>query len=244
MNARSAGIAVLASLLVPGLAGAQGLAGRFSIAVQGGTQAEVSGDLQKAGQGSLINRAVTLDPLRYRDVYGADVRWSGVLAYGVAERVEVFARGSYYESEAVGGVEAGAWGPSSLPVFAFFEPYEEIGVELGLRYYLAVQGRLKSYVAPVAGLRFADEVLVSYSVPDAGSALLNVPFSQKKTLPVFGLDLGFTVDLSDYVFLGIDSGIRWQKAQAGFDSLPGLESIDDASSRWTAPVSATLGVRF
>jgi hypothetical protein len=244
MKGRSAGIAVLAVLLAPGLAQAQGIAGRFSVAFQLGTQAEVAGDLMNAGSGTLIGKPVTLNALRYRDVFGADLRWSGVLGYGVGERVELFARGTYYKTEAVGGVEAGTWTADQLPVFAFFEPYEEGGVEAGLRYYLAVQGRLKSYVAPVAGVRFANELLVSYSVPDAGSAILNVPFLEQATVAVFGLDLGFTFDLTDHVFLGIDSGIRYQTAPDGFDTLPGLESLDDSDGRWTAPVSATLGVRF
>jgi hypothetical protein len=81
-------------------------------------------------------------------------------------------------------------------------------------------------------------------VPDAGSAILNVPFLEQATVAVLGLDLGFTFDLTDHVFLGIDSGIRYQTAPDGFDTLPGLESLDDSDGRWTAPVSATLGVRF
>jgi len=244
MIGRSAGIAaVFAVLLAPGPASAQGLAGRFSLAIQGGTQAEVSGDLMAAADGILIAKPATLHSISYRDVYGASLRLQAFAGYGVADRVEVFARGTYYQTDAVGGVDAGTWN-GTTPVFAFFEPYEEWGGELGLRYYLAVQGRLKSYVAPVVGARFVDEVLVSYSVPDAGSAVLNVPFSESSTVPVFGLDLGFTFDLGEHVFLGVDSGIRYQTAATGFDALPGLETLDDSSGRWSAPVSATLGVRF
>ena len=83
------------------------------------------------------------------------------------------------------------------PVFAFFGPYEEVGFEVGLRFYISTAGRLKSYIAPVVGARSVNEILVSFSVPDAGSAILNVPFNQKSTVAVFGLDLGFTFDLGE-----------------------------------------------
>ena len=77
------------------------------------------------------------------------------------------------------GIEAGTL--DGKPLFAFFEPndYEEVGFEVGFRYYLATQSRLKSYVAPVVGVRFLQRdpgVLLR-----AGGRLvdpLNVPFTQ------------------------------------------------------------------
>jgi len=129
-------------------------------------------------------------------------------------------------------------------VFAFFEPYEEVGFEVGLRFYISAAGRLKSYVAPVVGARLLNEVLVSFSVPDAGSAILNVPFNEESTVPVFGLDLGFTFDLGSHLFVGVDTGLRYQTAPSQFDELDDLSSIDDSDGRWTAPVVASIGVRF
>ena len=91
------------------------------------------------------------------------------------------------------GIEAGRLDGEQL--FAFFEPnnYEEVGFEVGLRYYLATQSRLKSYVAPIVGVRFLNEILVSYSVPEAGSSIRFIPFTKEGAVPVFGLDIGFTL---------------------------------------------------
>ena len=242
MNARRWRTAtVLAALLAPGVAGAEGLEGRFSLAVQAGTQTEIAGDLLKGAQGTLIGKPVAIDSKRYRDVYAGDLRLQGLLAYGVGERTEVIARATWYDADAV-GVEVGT--SNGNPVFAFFDPSEEVGFEVGLRYYISAAGRLKSYVAPVVGARVQSEVLVSFSVPDAGSAILNVPFSEKSTVPVFGLDLGFTFDMGKHFFVGVDTGLRYQTAPSQFDYLEGLATIDDSDGRWTAPVVASIGVRF
>ena len=81
-------------------------------------------------------------------------------------------------------------------------------------------------------------------MPDAGSAILNVPFNQKSTVPVFGFDLGFTFDLGSHFFVGVDTGLRYQTAPSQFDGLETLTGIDDSSGQWTAPVVASIGVRF
>jgi hypothetical protein len=242
MNARSWRTApVLLALLVPGVAGAEGLQGRFSIAFQGGTQSELGGDLLKGASGALIGKPTTLESASYRDVYAPDLRLQGVLGYGLGERTEIIARATWYETDAE-GIEAGT--RDGLSVYAFFGPYEEVGFEAGLRYYISAAGRLKSYVAPVAGARFQSEVLVTFSVPEAGSALLNLPFSQESTVAVFGLDVGFTFDLTPHVFLGVDTGLRYQTAPSPFEGLEGLPGIEDGDGRWSAPVVASLGVRF
>jgi hypothetical protein len=242
MNARSWLTApVLLALLVPGVAGAEGLRGRFSVAFQAGTQSELAGDILKGASGSLLGKPATIDSVRYRDVFGPDVRLQGVLGYGIGERTELIARAGWYQTDAT-GVEVGT--RDELPVYAFFGPYEEVGFEAGLRYYISASGRLKSYVAPVVGARFLTEVLVSFSVPDAGSALLNLPFSQKSTVAVFGLDVGFTFDLTPSVFLGVDTGLRYQTAPSPFEGLEGLAGIDESDGRWTVPVVASIGVRF
>ena len=232
---------VLAALLAPGVARAEGLEGRFTVAFQGGTESILAGDLVKGTEGSLIGKPVTIESKGYKDVYAPDLRLQGLLGYGIGERTEIIARGTWYEADGT-GLEVGT--SNGNPVFAFFDPYEEVGFEVGLRYYISTASRLKSYVAPVVGARFLSEILVSFSVPDAGSAILNVPFSQKSTVPVFGLDLGFTFDLGSHFFVGVDTGLRYQTAPSQFDALEGLTGIDDSDGRWTAPVVASIGVRF
>jgi hypothetical protein len=232
---------VLAALLSPGVARAEGLQGRFTVAFQAGTQSILGGSLMKGAEGSLIGKPVTIESKSYRDVYAPDLRLQGLLGFGIGERTEIIARGTWYEAEGT-GLEVGT--SDGNPVFAFFDPYQEVGFEVGLRFYISAAGRLKSYVAPVVGARSVREVLVSFSVPDAGSAILNVPFNQKSTVAVFGFDLGFTFDLGAHFFVGVDTGLRYQTAPGQFDELEGLPVIDDSTGQWTAPVVASIGVRF
>lgn len=233
--------AILALLVAPGAAGADGLAGRFSIAVQAGTQSEIGGELLADAQGTLLGKPASIHSVSYRDVQRPALRLAGVLGYGLGSRVELFVRGGYYEVDEA-GIEAGTF--EGKPLFAFFERYREIGAEVGLRYYIASQSRLKSYIGPVIGVRDIDEVLVSLSVPDAGTAVLNVPFTEAGTVAVFGGDLGLSFDLTPHLQLGVDTGLRYQKSTPAFEALPELGGPAPAGGRWTAPVSLTLGLRF
>jgi hypothetical protein len=230
---------VLAALLAPGVAGAEGLEGRITVAFQGGTESTFAGDLMKGAQGSLVGKPVTIASKRYRDVYAPDLRLQGLLGYGIGARTEIVLRGSWYETEGT-GLEVGT--SNGNPVFAFFEPYEEVGVEVSLRYYVSTAGRLKSYVAPVVGARSVDEIS-PLSVPDAGSAILNVPFTQKSTVPVFGLDLGFTFDLGSHFFVGVDTGLRYHTAPSPFD---GSTALRDRPQRRhvVGPVTRRSARRF
>jgi hypothetical protein len=243
MKARSWIVTAAVVLLLPAAAGAQGLAGKFTIAAQVGTQSEVSGNVLQSASGTLLEKQATIESTRYRDVYAPALRLQLLLGYGIGERTEIVARASWYEAEWT-GVEAGTL--DGQQIFAFFEPYnyEELGFEVGFRYYLASQTRLKSFIAPVVGVRFLNEILVSFSVQEAGSSIRYIPFSKEGAVPVFGLDLGFSFDLGDHFFIGMDTGIRYQAPPGEFDYLLGLTKIDDSDGRWSAPVVAMLGVRF
>lgn len=229
--------------LSPAAFAAEGIEGKFTVAVQGGTQSEVSGKILQSAQGSLFGKPVTIDSKRYRDIYAPALRSQLLLGYGVGGRTEVIARASWYQAAAT-RVIAGKLDDKALVVG--FEPndYEELGFEVGLRYYLATQARLKSYVAPIVGVRFLSEILLVVSVSEAGSSIRNVPFSKEGLVPVFGLDIGFTFDLGERFYVGMDTGIRYQAPPGQFDYLIGLTQIDDSDGRWSAPVTAMLGVRF
>ncbi len=246
MKARSwLAATVLAGLLAPAAYGAEGLKGRFSITFQGGTQSEVAGGLFKATSGTLFDKPVTLDSKRYRDVYAPDLRLQGVAGYGIGDKLEVVARGTWYKANG-SAVEIGKL-EQDKTVYAVFDPYgdyEEVGAEVGLRYYISAAARLKSYVAPIVGARWLAATYITLSVPDASSAVQNVPFQKKGTVPVFGLDIGFTFDLGERFFVGMDTGIRYQSAPPQANALPGLEPMDDSDPKWSAPVSLSVGVRF
>jgi hypothetical protein len=252
MKARSwLAATVLGALLCPSASRAEGLEGRFTIAIQAGSQSELGGDLLKGATGTLFNgKPVSLDTKRYKDVYAPDLRLQGLLGYGLSERVEIIARGTYYKAN---GTALKVGSLDDQPLYVFFDPYgeyEEVGVELGLRLYVAATSRLKSYVAPVLGARRMSETSVRLSTyvtptdPPTGYGIENVPLHEKSTVPVFGLDLGFSFDLGEHVFVGVDTGLRYQSAQKGADGLPGFTQIDDSDGRWTCPVALSLGVRF
>ena len=238
---RIATASVLAVLLAGAAHAAEGVGGRIAVPAQVGTQSELGGDLISSGQGTLAGLDATFRSVKYKDVYAPKVRVQGWVGYGVADRVEIVLRGGYYKSKGT-GVSAGTFAGKDL--FAFFTDYQEGNAEVAARFYVAWRPRLKSWVAPVAGLRWTKSVAVSYSIPDAGSAVLNVPFSEKSTVPVLGLDIGVSFDLTENVFIGIDSGLRWQGAPTDANALSTLPTVDDSTGRWTAPVMASLGVRF
>ena len=223
--------------------GAEGLEGKFMVAAQVGTQSELSGNLIQGSLGTLVNQPIVIETQGYRDIYGPDVRVQLLLGYGVSSNSEIVARATYYKTEAE-GVAAGLL--SGKPLLVFFEPYdyEEVGFEFGYRFYLASQTRLKSWIAPIVGVRFLHEILMTLASQEAGSSIVNIPFSKEGAVPVFGLDLGFSFDLGQHMFIGVDTGIRYQTAPPQFDFLPGLTKIDDSDGRWTAPVVASVGVRF
>ncbi len=247
--------AVSAVLLIAAPARGDDIAGRLSIAVQGGTQSEVAGGLLKAAQGTLVGKSAAFTGRNYRDIYQPDLRLSASLGYGLNERFEIVLRGIYYKTEPVFWLEAGNFDGETL--FALFHPptfdasqdtgekkIKEYGVEVALRYYLAPQARMKSYFALVAGMRAMDDVLVSLSIPDAGTAVLNVPFSRSGKAPVVGVDLGFGFEITPTIFVGLDTGLRYQSAADGYDELSQFTTIDNSDGRWISPVSVVIGARF
>jgi hypothetical protein len=245
-------------LLAAGFARADDLAGKISIGVQVGTQSDLSGKVLQGGQGTLLGKPASVDSKRYRDVYRPDVRYQAFLAYGLTARLELVARASYYENQAV-GVAAGSFAgktlyayigqlenPASKSSDLVKHPYKEWGGEVALRFYFAPQSRLKSFVAPVLGARQVNQMFLSLSAPDAGTRVMNLPFTKSGTTLVAGIDLGFGFDVTSHFFVGVDTGVRYQTAPdpAKASQLSGLGGIDASEARWTAPVVAMIGARF
>jgi hypothetical protein len=244
MNVRSSCLLTVTALLVlaaSGPARAQGLQGRFTIAVEAGTESALGGNVLTSASGPLIGLPITVDDQSYRQVYRPGLRLQALVGYGVRENGEVVVKGSYYEMTS-DGVAAGQAGEAT--VFAFFDPYKEWGGEVSYRIYLASRTRLKSFLGPMVGIRSIERILMSLSVPDEASQIQNVPLFEKSTVPVFGFDIGFGFDLGEHAYVGLETGIRYQSKPKQANALPGYESIDDGGDRWSAPVVAVLGVRF
>lgn len=229
--------------LLPVGASAEDLKGRWSVAFQGGLDLELSGDLHGGGSGTVLGLPTSVEPRSYGDVYDPGFRGQLQIGYGTGAASEVFVRGTYYKMESeplqVGTV-------AGLALNGDFAEYKEWGAELGYRYYFRSGKPLKLYVAALAGLRFVSELPATFSVPDAGVVLPDVPFYDSSTVGVFGADLGMTFDVSESVALGIETGPRYQTGLSDIEGLAGsgLETINDTGSRWSMPIVATIMLRF
>jgi hypothetical protein len=234
---------VAAGAVFTGTAHAQGVDGRWSVAFQGGTDIELGGDVHDAGSGTVLGLPTSVEARSFGDVYSPAFRGQLEIGYGVSAANELFVRGTYYKTKSdtlqVGTV-------AGLALQADFADYKEWGGEIGFRRYFQPEKRFKPYVAVLAGLRFVNELPSTFSVPAADVVLADVPFYDSSTVGVFGLDIGFSYDVSDAVAIGIETGPRYQTGLSDIEGLAGtgLESINDVGSRWSMPVLGTIRVRF
>jgi hypothetical protein len=235
--------AATVAALVPAAAGAEGIEGRFSVSLQGGTDIELSGNVHEGGSGIVLALPTTVEARSFSDVYDPSVRGQASIGYGIGPRSEVFLRGSYYRTSS-NALQVGT--VAGLVLNADFADYKEWGGELGYRYYFMADQPFKPYMSLAAGLRSISELPSTFSVPAAGVVLSGVPFYDKSTVAVFGGDLGFSYDVSENVGLGIEAGLRYQSGPSDLDGLAGtgLEPINDAGSRWSVPLLATVTFRF
>ena len=245
MKARSCLVLVaLAVLLVPA-AGAQdiGLEDRWTIAVQGGLDSEITGDVLTQLNGSLFDRDVTIFERSWRQTYEPAFRRVAVLiGFGITPNTEIVARGGVYEMKSP-GLQAGTIEGSDL--FMQLEPYKEYEVDLSYRFYLAWRTRMKSYIAPAAGVKFLDRILIESAFsPDRNSAIFNVPLFEASTVFAFGADIGFTIDLGSTFYVGLEAQIRYQTSFTAAETFPGLAGINDGGNRLSAPVVLSAGLRF
>ncbi|MGD8896244.1 MAG: hypothetical protein PVJ73_09440 [Acidobacteriota bacterium] len=256
MKARSSlMIAALAVLLAPA-ARAQdpGLEGKVSFAVQGGIVTEISGNVLVHTEGTLFNRSATVFSNSYRQIYESgfnDFYWATTVSFGVTPGSEIFVRGTYFKKTALAFLAGTVSYPEDGTVevsdlAAIVDPYEEWGVEGGYRIFLAWRTRLKSFVAPVVGVRFTDRITIKrMSAAERGSYIENVPLYKASTVPAFGADIGFILDLGSHVFVGLEAELRYQTKLFSSDySFPGLPGLNEGGNRWSAPVFLTAGVRF
>lgn len=247
MRKHLAVLAATLTLVIPALAGAadsDAIQGRWSVAVQGGTDVEIAGDYYGATQGALLGLPTSLNAGSFKDVYGSSFRGNLSLGYGVSRSLELFGRGGYYGADA-GTVPIGT--AATLPLQADLGKYTEWGAEAGVRYFLNPAPAFKPYLAGVAGLRFLSAVPVTLSAPAANVVLSDLPFYGKSTVGVFGADLGASYDLARNVAIGAEVGLRFQTKPSGIDTGlagTGLETINDGGSRWSLPILGQIVFRF
>lgn len=217
--------------------------GRWSLSFRGGADLPLSGNVHAGGVGTVLGLPTAVVAKDYADVYGTAFRGEAQLGYGVSERVELFASGSYAKKSAdqlrVGDV-------GGLALNAQFGDYEEIGVEGGMRYFFRPQAMLKPYLAASGGVRFLDSNTPTFSVPAAQVTLRDVPFYDSSTVATAAAGLGVRYDVGSRFSIGVETGPRFQSKPDNLATLvgTGLESINDTGDRWSMPVLFAATLRF
>lgn len=223
--------------------GAQGIEGRWTLSLRGGLDLPLSGDFHGGSRGTVLTLPTTVEAKDYGDVYGSTYRGEAQIGYGVSERVEIFASGSYAKKSAdllqVGNV-------GGLDLNAQFGDYEEIGIEGGMRYFPRPPSRLKPYFALSGGVRFLESNTPTFSVPAAAVTLRDVPFYDSSTVGTAAALLGLRYDVGSALSIGLETGPRYQGKPEAVPTLvgTGLESINDTGDRWSMPVLFTASLRF
>lgn len=259
MNIRSFLSAAALAALMSGTAFAQ--AGQWTGRILGGADFAIGGNVHGAAVAPVPNLgalnpdlegvAATLDigARSQSNIYGEAWGLGVELGYGLSDRSELF--GSLrYSSTGSGSTPVGvAVVPAlsaSLPVNGRFGSQDNWAVELGYRQYLT-DGPARFYLAGRAGAAFSNRVNATFTIPDAGIALNNVPFHRPSTLFTGGLDAGISYDIGNGIALIGETGIRYTSGPRGDDAALsglGLASINNAGERWDIPVRIGLGFKF
>jgi hypothetical protein len=241
-------IGIVSVLCLPAAARAQEatsspIKGRWALSFRGGLDLPLSGDVHGGGAGSVLKLPTTVEAKSYGDIYGTALRGEAQVGYGVSERVELFASGSYAKESAellqVGKV-------AGLALNARFAEYKETGLEGGMRYFFSPLSMLKPYFGLSGGVRFLESNSPTFTVPAAQVTLSDVPFYDSSTVATAAAVLGVRYDVGRTFSLGLETGPRYQGKP---DNLPtlvgsGLESINKTGDRLTMPILFTATLRF
>lgn len=238
---------VAAIVMILGLAGPafaqDGVQGQWSVTVSGGAMIPAGGNFHEGGQGLVLGLPTTVQSRTSRDVYDIGYGWRGGLGYGVSRRVELFGDVTWGRASAsqlrVGDV-------AGLDLFASFDDYRAWGMEGGMRLHFTTEARVRPFMSALVGFNRISRIPGTFSVPAAGVTLFDTPFYDSSTVPTLGAGLGFLVDVSPRVSVGMDAGLRYHTKLTDLNGLAGtgLETLNDAGSRWSAPISGIMRVRF
>lgn len=217
---------------------------RWSVAFNVGGDVPLSGDVHGGGNGTVLTLPTTVEGRSYDDIYGTPMTWSadvGFLATANGEiRARVFRTSADAERIQVGNV-------ATLPLFAQFDPYTALGMDVGYRQYMASDASpVRPFAGASAGFVRIDEINGTFTVPAASVVLPDVPMYAASTVPAFAVSAGVMVPLGRNA--GIQGGVdfRWHGDIDPVDGLAGtgLDPINDESRRWSMPLTAGLVVRF
>jgi hypothetical protein len=207
-----------------------------------GAQTAISGDAHGGASGQVLNLPTSVDARTYGDVYGQGFQWAAGLGYLVTPNGEIRVLGSYTSNPST-NLQVGT--VAGLPLFAKFDDYNAFGMDFGYRQYLGL-GSVKPFVGGSAGFTRVETINSTLTVPAANVTVSDVGFYESSTVPSFSLSGGVQVALTGNVAFQGGVDFRWHGALSQNEGLAGtgLESINDASSRWALPITAGITIRF
>ncbi len=237
-----AAVAFLVSSALLWSAPARAQEGKWSVSFDLGSQLAVSGDVHGGGTGRVLNLPTTVTAQSYGDIYGQGFYWAAGLGYKVAPKGELRVQAGY-TANASDRLQVGT--VANLALFAHFDDYKALGIDVGYRQYLS-EARVRPFVGASVGFTRVDAINSTFTVPAANVTLSDVPMNGSSTLPSFAFSGGAQVKLNDRFFLqgGID--LRWHGDLEQREGLAGtgLEGINDETRRWALPVTAGVTYRF
>jgi hypothetical protein len=216
---------------------------RWSVTFGAGAAPSVGGVYHEGGAGTVLNLPTQVQERAWSDIFGGGFAMRLGVAYALSPAVDVTGSFLYSRQDAeellVGDV-------AGLALRAQFSEYRDRGVEAGVRWNAARDRLVNPYIGAAAGVRWIDAMPATFSVPDAGVVLPDVPFHASSTVPTFGGDFGVDFAVAPRLRFGVEARLRWTGDLAELDGLAGtgLENLNASSSRWTMPVLGTVSVRF
>lgn len=235
--------AAVASLLWPSIARAQGMENTRSVTLALGTGLTLSGNVINEEVGRINGTPTVFVEQSYSNHFSDALRVRLMGNFGLDYNKEAFATFAYNKMNATERVTGSSGG---YPLYTRFGNTSALDLEGGIRYYFRPEGPTRTYVAGVAGVRFAEAVGATIRVLELGLTLTDLEYFDSSTMFLVGADTGISRDLSDTIAIGAEIGLRYQPKPSPSPILAGtgLENINDTGSRLSLPISAFLTWRF
>lgn len=249
---------VALSILTP-VAHAHMSAGDVSLSISGGANLAIGGTMHDganapvADLGALnpdldgIPAILQIEDRSQNNVYDTGWNLGAELGYALSDSGEALLGVRYLKANGnrinVGGAAAGAPVNATLPVFGDFGDYEAVSIELGYRQYVGDTSGVKPFLSGRIGTTRISAIQANFTVPDAGIALNDVPFSKSSWVLSGALGVGVSLHLSEKVRLEPEVGLQYIDGAKGNDAALaglGLGRINNKGDRLSVPINVRL----
>ena len=222
----------------------------FGLALLGGTDFDVDGDIYTEGKNGPAKDAFGNDVagntisdsngISYSDAFDEAKRVGVALERDLNPSTTLLGQFAYSKADGniVQGYESADTGTGPQPLDAEFGDLETYTLEAGVRKYLGAPTGLRPYVGATAGAVYNESVSINrtYSDGTAYDAEPIAEFVDSGWTPTASGVVGAELPVGHRGAIGVESGVRWTD---GFDTIFG-----DADSRISVPVTLRGRVAF